>query len=195
MKTIDKYILSKPWNVGKIGRTFPKGTVFQMKDNDTLVVDGKDLAIMEEFRIAMRIQDPKTGQSLVLPYSEKSSAVREILSSVKSRMEEKKVEAQKYAIVESDSDLVEEIDVSHIKPKPKAKIPSKEKVNNLEVIPEAKIQIPTKGTAKEIEQRLKDLEKPLKLKVVKDDTDPVGSVSTSSKVRVKPLSSVKVTKK
>mgnify|MGYP001289363224 CR=1 FL=1 len=102
---IEKFIVSKPWNVGKFNRTFPVGSVLEVdRDKDLFTAEGREFKGLAELKIALNIKDKNTGVAIVMPFSEKSAVVRSILSQVKTRMEEKKLKVQKFKIIQSDSD-------------------------------------------------------------------------------------------
>ena len=192
---VERFIVSKPWNVGKFNRTFPAGTVIEVDNSqDLFIAEGKEFKGLKELSVAMGIKDKKTGVALVLPFSEKSAVVRSILDSVKTRIAEKEVAVQKYKVIQSDTDLVDTIDCSAIKVPPKAKVSSKDKTANLNVIQESEISLPgpKKGSSpEELEKRVNALNSPLKLKIVKEteahDLDHTLSGSAKVKVRAMPL--------
>lgn len=190
MKT-EKYILSKPWNVGKFNHTFKQGSILEVdKAKDVFTSEGREFQGLAELKMAMTIKDKRTGAALILPYNEKSGVVKSLLNSVKDRIEENNVAVQKYKVIQSDSDLNEDIDISSLKTQPKAKVNNKDKMANLEVIPEAKISIPNKklSSADEIAKRLKTLEGPAKMKVIKDTeaSEPLSAPTSKVKVRALP---------
>lgn len=194
-KTIEKYILSKPWNVGRFNCTFPDGTILEVdKKNDMIFSGGREFKGLAEFVIALRIKDARTGIPLVIPYSEKNSLIKDITSAVKNRMQEKKIEVQRYKIIQSDSDLVDDIDISHVKKATDKKGQEKlDKNAKLEVIRESEISIPAKKNSMEEIQKRIDSKKPLNLTIVKDDSLGLGT-GEKADVKIQPKSSIKVKK-
>lgn len=192
--SIEKYIVTSPWNVSSFKEGFSKGQILKFDtETETLDLDGKKYPnASREVAAGKKIINPSTKVAILIPYSDKIA--KQILSEVKKVVEKQKVKAPDLILVNSDDDLM---DVINLDIKPAAKEAKKELPaigQKLEVVEEGNVVGTVKGLLSEddLEKQVASLQKPLKMKVVSNDAQEGSKPLTlNTGIKVTAMSSKK----
>ena len=148
-----KYILLRGMHLGYIRESFASGTMIEKNEDGSLTIDGKKFEVNKDLDILLKHgwAEPFTKKKADEIESKRTATKPQTLT----KLEDKKKNPMN--IVESDQDLMEEINISHTK---KAKVIKDEKGKTLEVI---------KGD-EPAEERVARLQREIpKLPIVNDD--------------------------
>lgn len=192
--SIEKYIVTSPWNVSSFKEGFSKGQILKFDtETETLDLDGKKYPnASREVAAGKKIINPSTKVAILIPYSDKIA--KQILSEVKKVVEKQKVKAPDLILVNSDDDLMDVInlDIKSAAKEEKKALPSLDK--KLEVVEEGNVVGTVKGLLSEddLEKQVASLQKPLKMKVVSNDAQEGSKPLTlNTGIKVTAMSSKK----
>lgn len=192
--SIEKYIVTSPWNVSSFKESFNRGQVLQYDtEKEVLDLDGKKFPnASREVAAGKKIINPSTKVAILIPYSDKIA--KQILSEIQKVVEKQSVQAPKMVLINSDDDLM---DVINLDIKPAAKEAKKELPaigQKLEVVEEGNVVGTVKGLLSEddLEKQVASLQKPLKMKVVSNDAQEGSKPLTlNTGIKVTAMSSKK----
>lgn len=162
----EKYIVSRPWSVSRIGMTFATGKLIEFdKASNKFSVDGKTYDGGAEITVAMKKYN-KAGQALLIPIEDKQA--KSLLRQIQKRVASKKtsVSALKLDVVNSEDSFMKTLDLD-MKGVVASKVPTK-----TEKLPEKLEVVQSQGVVLS-EAASKKLNKTAKTgKVVDLDDDP-----------------------
>lgn len=194
--SIEKYIVTSPWNVSSFKESFSRGQILVYDtEKEVLDLNGKKFEnASREVAAGKKIVSPSTKVAILIPYSDK--VAKQILSEVQKVVEKQKVQAPKMVLVNSDDDL---IDVINLDIKPAAKETKKELPalnTKLEVVEEGNVVgiVNSLMSEEALQQQVEGLQKPLKMKVINNDAQEGGKpLALNTGIKVTAMSSKKPT--